>query len=224
MIQSEALRIFKVVNDLLGAELDGKDCILKMKQNGSNNWKQMEWMGFYLEEEIRDLLIEKIGGSLGPKYGNTRIDYMNEYPWDIKAHSLHNSKGDYQNESILNDTEAITRAIDEFGSIGFVMFIVEPTWDIDGSFKEWHDIEKGKISEYEIERINRGAKSRMRKVSCTIDKILIFKIDADDIKDGFERRWLKGFQEGMRNADGSPRRSKVNVLIDRIPKHCIIGD
>lgn len=222
MIEDEGRKISNVFKNMTGTYLDGKKCIKEMIEHSSKNWKQMEWMGWYNEENARSILIAKIGGSEGPRYGNTRIDYMNEYAWDIKTHSLFDKNGKPEREAILNDTEAIENAIEEFGSIGFVMFLVEPEWDIDGSFKDWHDQMKGETSDYVKERIERGAPSRMRKSACTIREIMVFRLDKESLERGMKEKWLKGFQKGMRNADGSPRRSKVNIMIDRIPIECII--
>lgn len=223
MINEEGLRISGALHELVDSYLDGRECVEEMKANLSKNWRQMEWMGFYLEEKSRSMLIDAIGGSAGPEYGNTKIDYVNEYVWDIKTHSLFDKNGKYEPEAILNDTEAMERAIDEYGSMGFVMFLVEPEWDVDGSFKKWHDQLKGETSEYVKKRIERGAPSRIRKRACMISRIFIFRLDRESLARGMSDGWLKGFQKGMRNADGSPRRSKVNVLIDKISEDCIIA-
>jgi hypothetical protein len=222
MIQDEGCSIYQSISPLLGKYLDGKESVTEMKNNGSRNWKQMEWMGFYLEELTRDTLSEELGGGVGPKYGMTTLDYKNNCVWDIKTHALYDKNGKYEAVTILNDLEAIESVIRDYGEIGFIMYLVKPVWDLDGSFKIWHDSLKGSMSDYEKERIARGAKSRARKSACSISAILIFKLNKDDLESGVKTGWLGGFQKGMRNADGSPRREKVSVNIDKIPQKCII--
>ncbi|NLL94642.1 MAG: hypothetical protein GX224_02635 [Thermoplasmatales archaeon] len=222
MVTPDGNRIFDVLSDTVGKRLDGKETVARMRSSGSRNWKQMEWMGFFIEESSVERLIEAIGGRVGPRYGRTGIDYMLNVPWDIKAHSKHDMHGKPISECILNDYGAIDAAVRDFGAIGFVIFLVEPEWDLSGEFKEWHDIEKGAVSEYVMDRINRGAKSRMRKSGCTIDGLLMFYLDEGAIDDGFEEGWIKGFQKGMRNADGSPRRVKLSVKTEAVPPEYVI--
>ena len=78
---------------------------------------------------------------------------------------------------------------------------------------------KGKISSYEIERIRRGARSRKRKCAFEIEQVeAIFFNGQEDLDRGVEEGWLTFFQEGMRNADGSPRRPKFELITNRAPE------
>jgi len=66
------------------------------------------------------------------------------------------------------------------------------------------------ISEYEKERIKRGAWSRLRKVSLDLKQISFIQItDATLIKSG-------SFQSDFRNSNGKPRRAKVLLDLEKL--------
>lgn len=214
----EAKKISLILKNNFSGHFDGKKCILEMK-NRNLNWKQMEWLGWYVEEMGRMQLIQELGGSIGPMFGRTKFDYKMDYVWDIKVHTNNTGTG----WCILNDLEAIETIISDFGGIGFFIALADVEYDSNGQFKIWHDTLKGKISDYEKERIKRGAKSRARKVSCDINKwqcifINDFKIFIDGESDG----WVSRFQKGMRNADGSPRREKIMINLNSLPSDILM--
>lgn len=69
---------------------------------------------------------------------------------------------------------------------------------------------KGEISAYVKDRIQRGAWSRLRKVSFDLQQMSFIKItDRTLIKCG-------SFQTDFRNSNGSPRRSKVLIDLENI--------
>jgi len=222
MIDKEGKAIYSQLKSMIGPSIDGKEAIIEMKNKKSRNWKQMEWMGFYLEEKTREILTETIGGGKGPLYGRTGMDYKLEYVWDIKVHSVRDARGNNANECVLNDTEAIENALVEYGSVGFMIYLVNPEWDVKGEFKEWHDSQKGKMSDYVKERIERGAPSRMRKSAVEVVDLMIVSLSEEDVESGTKGGWLMGFQNGMRNSNGNPRRSKIKINVGRIPDKCII--
>ena len=119
---------------------------------------------------------------------------------------------------ILNDAEAIEACIEIHGGVGFIVAVGTARYDEGGSFKMWHDGLKGGTSSYEVERIRRGAPSRRRKVSFSTDRYIAFYWDSTaKIGQGRREGWIGTFQEGMRNADGSPRRAKYSVRLDAVP-------
>lgn len=82
--------------------------------------------------------------------------------------------------------------------------------DEDRTFQKWHEALKGGKSKYVIERIKRGAWSRLRKVSFDLQQISFIGITDDTlVKCG-------SFQEDFRNADGRPRRAKVLLDLEKI--------
>lgn len=185
---------------------DGRKAILEMKEGGYPHWKQMEWIGFYFQ-----FLCEKYLSSImeipGPKYGNVEFDGFKRIPWDFKAHAMNTSS----HQIIVNDSEAIANGIKDYGEVGLILALGEVLYnDEDRTFQKWHEGLKGGKSKYELERIERGAWSRLRKVSFNLRQISFIKLtDSTLVKCG-------SFQSDFRNADGSPRRSKVLINLEKI--------
>ncbi|MFH1550068.1 MAG: hypothetical protein ABIH04_05865 [Planctomycetota bacterium] len=90
--------------------------------------------------------------------------------------------------------------------------------DENRTFQKWHEELKGGESDYTIKRKQRGARSRIRKVSCELQRISFVKITDDTlVKCG-------SFQKGFRNANGSPRKPKVKInlkKLDEIEVHSV---
>jgi len=155
---------------------NGQKSILEMKTAGYNQWKQMEWIGWYFQ-----FLCEKYLNNLiiipGKKYGNVIFDGFKNFPWDFKTHV---EKDQYDNEQtviIINDKVAIDNAIKEYGYIGLVIAVGYAQWDNEErTFQKWIEELKGGKSEYEEKRIERDAPSRLRKVSFNLKDILFVKI------------------------------------------------
>jgi hypothetical protein len=206
--RSEAMELAAVLVSALPERVDGREAIEAMRAAGSRNWKQMEWIGFWFEGFARQALMNAAGGGAGPAYGRTTFDYRRHHVWDLKCHPHTNMKGVAVRDLILNDAEAIQRCIAEHGSVNFLVVHGTAEFDADGSFKAWHDHLKGGVSRYEEERIARRAPSRARKIAFIPERLTAYSLDAGAIKHGVENGWLLPFQEGMRNADGSPRRGK----------------
>lgn len=192
----------------LPSRVDGREAILQMMSEGGRHWRQMEWIGFWFEH----LGDTKVGPSLappatrGPRYGNTEFDIRWHEVWDCKAHPKQAG-----NWAILNDAEAIDLACAQFGGVGFVVLDGVADYDLDGSFKAWHDSLKGGVSDYERLRVKENRPSRRRKTAFTPSGLRAIYLDPDALEEGRRAGWIKGFQEGMRNADGRPRRSKVQI-------------
>lgn len=189
----------------------GRKAILQMKKEGFPHWKQMEWIGFYFqflcEKFLRDIMQMP-----GPKYGNVRFDGFNLIPWDFKAHAINTSS----HQIIVNDSEATSDAIKDFGAVGLILALGKVEYnDEKRTFQKWHEALKGGKSKYEIERIQRGAWSRLRKVSFDLQQVSFIKITDDTlVKCG-------SFQKDFRNADGSPRRAKVLIDLEKIEDELI---
>ena len=119
---------------------------------------------------------------------------------------------------ILNDKEAIDLCVQKHNGIGFIVVHGDAVFDQAGEFKAWHDALKGGHSNYERKRIERGAPSRKRKSAFEIDHIeALFFNNSEELNRGVSDRWITFFQEGMRNADGSPRRPKYAIKITKAP-------
>ncbi len=190
---------------------DGRSSILEMKDAGYPQWKQMEWIGFYFqflcEKHLSDFMEIP-----GPRYGNVRFDALKDIPWDFKAHAMNTST----HQIIVNDSEATANGIKDYGAVGLILALGKVLYnDEDGTFQKWHEALKGGLSDYSLERIKRGAWSRLRKVPFDLQQISFIKItDNTLVKCG-------SFQRDFRNADGSPRREKVLLDLEKIDEELI---
>ncbi|MGY5143207.1 MAG: hypothetical protein ACW9XH_01880 [Candidatus Nitrosopumilus sp. bin_32a] len=188
---------------------DGMKCILEMKENNARNWKQMEWIGWYFEYWCQNNLNKIMEMPCSKKYGNVSFDGFLEIPWDFKSHTEESG-----NKIIVNDSEAIAKAIKDFGCVGLILATGSATYDNQSAdFKKWHDVLKGGTSNYEIKRIARNASSRKRKTQMRISKIDLIRIDDKLLVE------CGTFQENFRNANGNPRRKKVLLDLTKIEKN-----
>ena len=185
---------------------DGRKSIVEMKDNGYGQWKQMEWIGWYFQFLCARTL-RRILEMPGPRFGNAEFDAMGSVPLDFKAHAMNTSS----HQIIVNDSEATAGAIGRYGAVGLVLALGEVEYnDENRAFQAWHNALKGGESHYEVERKKRGAWSRLRKRSFRLKQISFVEITDDTlIKCG-------SFQTDFRNADGSPRRSKVLLDLEKI--------
>ena len=206
------LDISKQIGEILQEKIpkiwDGRESIIEMKDADYRQWRQMEWQGFYFQFLCEGCL----KGTLeipGLKYGNVEFDGFKIIPWDFKTHAMNTSS----HQVIINDSEATANAIEEYGEVGLILALGKVLYnDEDRTFQKWHQELKGGQSQYVKDRIKRGAWSRLRKVSFDLQQIAFIKItDETLIKCG-------SFQENFRNADGSPRRAKVLLDLEKIDK------
>lgn len=213
----EAEAITGVLTRALPATYDAKEATCVLKQAGGN-WRQTEWIGWFFEHAALEALLTTIGGQPGPVFGRTKFDYRRDFVWDFKAHSICDVNGRIARNAVLNDKEAVEACLEEHGGLGFIIACGEADYDRTGAFKAWHDALKENTSKYEVERIARGARSRARKVSFRVKayEALHFSSLAQ-LDRGIREGWLQYFQEGMRNADGSPRRPKYMVDMTTVP-------
>lgn len=214
----EAEEILDAIKTSLPKTVDGKEAILEMKLDNNNNWRQMEWIGFYFEHVLFNILTKMIQGTKGPRFGNTQLDYKKNFVWDFKAHGHNKASGEKNDEMILNDQEAIENCINQHRGIGFIVVYGDAIFDSTGEFKIWHDALKGGYSQYERDRIRNGRPSRTRKSAFDIDHIeAIFFPDLNELRQGVEEGWIKDFQKGYRNANGNLRRPKYKLVSSKIP-------
>lgn len=203
----------KLSNDLknIPKNWDGRKSILEMKSENFSHWKQMEWIGFYFQF-LCERNLKNILEIPGPKYGNASFDGLLEIPWDFKAHAMNTSS----HQIIVNDSDAIANGIKDYGAVGVILALGKVLYnDEDRTFQKWHEKLKGGKSKYELERIQRGAWSRTRKVSFDLRQISFIKItDSTLIKCG-------SFQTDFRNSNAKPRRAKVLLDLEKISDELI---
>jgi len=190
---------------------DGKTAILEMKNEGNRQWRQMEWIGFYFQ-----FLCEKYFGNLFkfqfPRYGNASFDGFYKLPFDFKSHAINTSS----HKIPVNDREAIECGIRDYGSVGLIVAVGDVIYnDEDRSFQKWHEELKGKPSNYVLENRRRGAWSRLRKFSFTLKEISLIEITDKTLEN------CGSFQTGFRNSDGSPRREKVLINLEKLNNELI---
>lgn len=190
---------------------DGRKSILEMKNYNYPHWRQMEWIGFYFQFLCERYLsgVMKIPGL---KYGRVEFDAFKDIPWDFKSHAINSGS----HKIIVNDSEATANGIEDYGAVGLILALGKVLYnDENRIFQKWHEELKGGKSQYVKDRIERGAWSRLRKVSFNLQQISFIKItDNTLIKCG-------SFQKGFRNAGGQPRRSKVLLDLKKINEELI---
>ncbi len=190
---------------------DGKQAIMEMKDNGSRHWRQMEWIGFYFQY-LCEMHLSSTMEMPGPQYGNASFDGFLQFPWDFKSHAMNTSN----HKIIVNDSEAIANALDEFGAIGLILAMGKVTYnDEDRTFQKWHDALKGKPSAYVLKNRERGAWSRLRKVNFTLQQISFIKITSDILPNSGV------FQENFRNSNAKPRRKKLLLDLEKLDDNLI---
>ncbi|MCH8275370.1 MAG: hypothetical protein IH851_11330 [Armatimonadetes bacterium] len=204
-------RLGRKLQESVPKEWDGRKAILELKEAGTKYWKQMEWIGFYFQYLCETHLPPHMTVP-GPRYGNVGFDGLCDIAWDFKAHAINTSS----HQVIVNDSAAIAEAIKDDGAVGVILALGEVVYnDDERTFKAWHDELKGDKSKYEIERIRRGAWSRLRKVFFDLKQISFIRITDDTlVKCG-------SFQGDFRNADGSPRREKVLLDLEKLEEDLI---
>lgn len=199
--------------------INGKNAVEIMRNEGSRNWRQMEWIGFWLEHVVETKIVTSVGGHTGPRYGKTLFDLKRKHVWDLKVHL------DGSDWLILNDREAVSACIEENSGIGYLIVEGSAQFDDDGTFKKWHDEQKGTKSSYEIERVRRGAPSRRRKKVFIPKRLIALWIPMlNDLVSADEDGWIKGFQKGMRNSNGALRREKFQIKVSEVPNDYILFD
>jgi len=208
----------KLLKDIINAlskipwKWDAREVYLHWRNTNSPYLRQTEWIGWRFQELCEKYLktIQKFDFSR-QRYGYADFDAFAEIPWDFKAHVRQNPRGLQTHKVPGTDRRATLQAINDYGAVGFILGIGDAVFnDESRSFQRWHDELKGGLSDYEKERISRGAPSRLRKTAFTLQEIWIIEIDEKLCKN------LGTFMEGFRNKDGSPRKAKVMLDLNII--------
>ncbi|MEW6608975.1 MAG: hypothetical protein AB1414_16275 [bacterium] len=197
---------------------DARQVYLDWKNTNSQYLKQTEWSGWRFQELCEQYLkLTQLFDFSRQRYGFADFDAFAEIPWDFKAHIRQNPRGLQTHKVPGTDRRATLQAIKDYGAVGFILGIGDAVFnDEDRSFQLWHDKLKGGLSEYEEERISRGAPSRLRKTKFILEEIWIIEIDKKLCEN------FGTFMEGFRNRDGGPRKAKVMLDLNIIePIHRI---
>lgn len=217
--ESEAALIRQTLSQTFIQNWEGKSCVGEMRQGGSRNWRQTEWIGWYFEWKAFERLTSAIGGGIGPTYNSTEYDYKRDCVWDFKTH-VSNSGRPW---AILNDSNSVNSCIEEYGSVGFIIAAGPAMYnDVTLSFKKWHSELGGDPSAYVRKGVKTGQPSRRRKTLFVFTEIVMFRFDTDVLARGQSEKWIRGFQKGMPNSNGKPRPSKIQIHLGKMPPELLM--
>ena len=187
------LKIIEYIPKISEKEWNAKDCILEMKEAGYKNWKQTEWIGFYLE-----FLTEK-----------TSLPGIAQFKLFVGNTSFNGCAGknvmDYKTSSsnkniILNDKSAVDQVVKKYKELAYVIIEGKIEKERDKELDEWRKAITGR-SKYVINGEKKGRRHRKLKTKFFPKKALYISVTGKNIKQ------LKTFSQG-KNSDGKPRKPK----------------
>lgn len=194
---------------------DGKSAILEMKEAGSTQWRQMEWMGFYFEF-LCETRFDGIVDMPGRKYGNTTFDAFCEISWDFKTHAANAKTSKYK--VVANDVEAMNSTLDDYGYYGMILATGEVEYnDEDRTLKKWHDELKGEISQYRKKQMGKGGKHRVRKTGFILVNVHFICLNHETLNE------CGSLYHQGKNSNGEPRPPKYNIDIRVIPDAALVA-
>lgn len=196
--------------DLQSAEAcwEGVASVSTMVDSRYRNSRQTEWPGWFFEFCTIPTLMSSFGG--GPtSRGTVEFDYEGRRIWDLKSHSESVDISKKSKSAPLNDKASMREAV-RGGGIGFIILSGIPQFDHEQDFYEWHysTVRGKKPSE-------RSANSRKLKTAFALTRLDFFFIDSLDVLDRLEgAKIITDFKQG-KQADGSPRKVKYQINIDK---------
>lgn len=191
--QELLFRIVRYIPQITKKEWDAKECITEMKEAGYRNWKQTEWIGFYIEFLTEQTNLPGVAQfrlwvghtSFNGCAGKNIIDY--------KTSSS-------ENDIILNDIQAVKKVVKKYKELGYVIIEGDVRREKNRELDDWRKELTGK-SKYVLEGEKSGRRHRKLKTKFFPKKILYVAINGKNIKQ------LKIFSQG-RNSDGKRRKPK----------------
>ena len=198
----EIRQISKIAVEETPLVMDGKTCIQEMKDAEDPRWKQVQWQGFYFEMKMQSALTRTLGGGR-KKFANTEFDYVYKNIWDMKAHSVIDSKGKSSSQNaILNDSRAMDLAIGN-GGLGLIMLNGLPTYDRE--FTKWHKDFRGG---------GPGEPGRTLKSKFVSTGLLMFFIPSKErLQEAIQNREIDLKHQG-KNSNGKPRPDKYHLNLN----------
>lgn len=197
------IKIVKYIPSIRKKEWDAKECIVEMKKADYKNWKQTEWVGFYLE-----FLTER-----------TNLPGVAQFKLFVGNTSFNGCAGknviDYKTSSseediILNDQEAVNRVVKKYKELGYIIIKGNIKKEKDRELDSWRKNLTGK-SKYVLEGEKSGRIHRKLKTKFFPEKIIYIAITKKNIKQ------LKQFNQG-KNSDGKQRNPKYILPKNLIKK------
>ena len=160
--------------------LSGKTVCKWLKENGSKNWRQDEWPGFFFEEIVRNKIFNGNRGEydVDASYEKTFLQI------ECKTHSS-SSKTD---TIILNSVENTKRLLEKYGRILVIIGLYDAKIDRTGEFRKWHNAFKGGKATNYIGKYNRPLKASAKFTGITsfilnedaLDKMTILSRNMND--------------------------------------------
>lgn len=187
------IKIIKHIPQIKKREWDGKICILEMRDAHCNNWKQTEWVGFYLE-----FLTE-----------NTNLPGVAQFRMFVGNTCFNGCAGkniiDYKTSSsdediLLNDQKAMEHIVNKYNELGYIIIKGDVEKERGREMDIWRKNLTGK-SKYVLDGEISGRRHRKLKIKFYPKKILYISINKKNINQ------LKRFDQGV-NSDGKPRNPK----------------
>jgi len=211
----EGRDILHVLDKYFPKHFDGKTSIQWLHKHTTQK-RQDEWAAFFFEEYCFPLLIKFLGGWKGPRItNNKRFDYQREYVWDLKLEAVRDIKGTASNWILLNDIKSTKRVIELESGIGYVIAVVDFSYDMDGKLRTWRE-------KFEEKEGSSNTRARtLKKNGQVIDLKAIFIKNTTQIEKGLKDGWIDIFKQG-RNSDGSDREPKYKINRNKIPKEFMI--
>ena len=110
--------IHRALSESLPRYWDGRETISFMRDNGSRNWRQMEWPGWYFQFQCERILKEKCNFEIpGPAYGKVVFDGFRVIPWDFKVHT-----DNLPSRKVpTNGFQEVVQALRDYESVGFII-------------------------------------------------------------------------------------------------------
>lgn len=195
--------------------VDGREAIKEMKEANFPGWREVEWAGFHVKFLVQNACRKYLSGKVEPLEIGKRHLVKSAYLWDPRFCA------NEEKLVILGDVDEYRDLIRKEGNGGIGILIIHTVAhdDLDGDFRRWHEEFKGGPSDYTIEREIEGRPPRVRKTRYMITMVSGYYFTLEDFERGVDEGWLRdNFQEGMRNWDGTPRKSKYLLSLYETPR------
>ena len=209
MLIQEARLLVAALSTICSVEWNGRSCVNEMREADHNQWKQIEWVGWYFEFVGLPAIINAHGG--GPeKIGRTTFDYVRNYVWDLKTHAEEGVRvpGDFKRPAPLNDKAAMEECLSERGSLGFITLSGAASFEGHVEFDNWHRALRGKAS-------SMSTSPRRLKVAFKPICLEAYAFEGEcALQEACETGELRVFNQGHQ-ASGAPRNPKYQLNLGK---------
>ena len=222
--RNEAENILEIIQKYFPKHFEAKASIKWLKEY-STQARQTEWVGFFFEKFSIDLLEKTIGGWSGVPIrtsagGTSRIDYIREYNWDMKAHVNTSVKARKRTEINIQTQEVCQELIiNRKQGLGFIIASIDAEFDKNGSLAKWHKkfVPKNKPNSKKNERKKKQGPHIMKTKASVTDYTAVFIANSVVLKDGIKKKWIIDFNQGPQPS-GASRVPKYSIVLDKVPE------